>query len=128
MNKKLIRAVAKQIGGMEVLKERAADIAKYGATGGFGGFIYYTETTAFTDKNLPLILEAAEELAQEVGEDDAYMLIAGFNCLQDPHMTAGTVARALYHKDDEDEACVKNALAWFALEEVAHHLVEENEE
>lgn len=127
MNKKIIAAVAKQIGGMRELKNRAADIADYGAAGGFGGFTYYSDTITFTDKNLSLILEAAEELAQDIGEGDAYELIAGFNCLQDLNMTAGTVARALYQKGDEDGASVKNALAWFALEEAARSIVDERE-
>ena len=57
MNKKLINAVAKQMGGMSNLKESASDICNYGGASGFTGFIYYVETEAFTKKNHTLIME-----------------------------------------------------------------------
>ena len=51
MNKKLINAVAKQIGGLKELKNHASDICNYGAAGGFNGFI------SFLCKALSCLLE-----------------------------------------------------------------------
>jgi len=115
----LVRAVIRQSGGLESFTEKAPDIARYGASGGFYGWIYYTETTAFARKNRAGILELARSFAQDIGDGDEYQLIAGFQCLRSLQLTTGDVARAVHTGKHEDVQQIYNALAWFALEEVA---------
>lgn len=114
----LVRAVVRQCGGWTEFKEAAADVARYGASGGASGFIYYAETVTFTKRNLAAILQIARELAESIGEGNEYDLIAGFNGLRG-EFTAAEIARAIYSPRDEGRQTVFNALAWFALEYVA---------
>lgn len=69
----------------------------------------------FFKRNKAEIIELARNLADEPGEN-SMALIAGFNCLK---TDAETVADAIYNPRTEDPENVRNALAWFALEEVA---------
>lgn len=109
----LIRAVVRQVGGWNNFKELAEDVRDYGADGGFSGFIYYTDTLAFFEHNKKLIMSLAKEQASEFG-CGVYQMIAGFNCLK---ITDSEVVEAIY-ESGEYETDVKNALAWYALEEV----------
>lgn len=118
---KLVRAVVSQSGGWESFKEHAPDVANHGASGGFPGWTYYTETGAFTRRNRALIVELCETMAKDLGESGPVALVQGFNCLKDA--TEGEVALTLYGKGNGD-AQVTNALAWFALEEVARAYVD----
>lgn len=95
-----------------------SDIANYGAQSGFGNFIYYTDTAAFFDKNKALIIEHVKDVADELGEDYLDM-VANFNCLKKFELHASDIAETIYGNDHEEEMEIKNALAWFALEEVA---------
>ena len=92
----LIRAVVKNMGGWESFKESAQDVVDHGASCGFGNFIYYTDTITFTAKNRKAIAAYAAEQAKDI-------------------------ARALYGRitDDDKKTTIYNALAWYALEEVA---------
>lgn len=110
-------AVINQIGGWTEFKRQASDISNYGADCGVGGFSYYNDTVKFAKKNLTTIIEYAESMANDIGEGDAFAMIAGFNCLND--LTPGNVARGIYAPDDDNKTQVLNALAWFALEEAA---------
>lgn len=112
----LIRAVVRQCGGWDSFKEIASDVANHGASGGFHGFIFYTDTVAFSSRNKSSILDYAREMARDLGEHGAYSLIAGFNCLQGE--TSDSVADAINNARDDGRTNVMNALAWFALEEV----------
>jgi hypothetical protein len=118
LDAKLIRSVVRQRGGWESFTESAEDITRHGASGGFGGFIYYRETEPFAARNMSLILAAAKDMAEQFGDEDEYQLIAGFNCLK-PDYTVGMVAAAIHDRKSGDRTMVLNALAWFALEEVA---------
>jgi hypothetical protein len=122
MNKKLINAVAKQMGGMANLKERAADICNHGASGGVCGFTYYTDTIAFTTCNRALITELLTNYADDMGIN-ALELLSGFNCFND--MKEYQIFEGLMNKNSDDRTTVYNGLAWFALEEVARY-IEEN--
>ena len=109
---KLIRAVAKQVGGMETLKEIAADVCSHGANQGIIGFIYTSDTINFYRKNRPAILELLAEMAADMDES-SIALVKSFNGVQ---ATEGEIGATLYaSKINRD---VSNALAWFALEEV----------
>jgi hypothetical protein len=117
IDESLIRAVIKQIGGFNELKERAEDVTNYGASGGFGGFIYYDDTVPFAKANLPAIMTGLKELANECGEGNEFDCIALFNCLNG--LSASDIARAINVDEDNNNTTVLNALAWFALEEVS---------
>ncbi len=112
----LVRAVVRQVGGWdEDFAVIAHDVCSYGAGGGIGGFIYYADTVAFAKKQKSAILAAAAALAADCGTT-TFELIASFNCLQ---MSADAVAEAIYNPRSDNRQTVFNALAWFALEEVA---------
>ncbi len=114
----LIRSTVRQCGGWQSFQEMAQDVCKHGANGGFGNFIYYADTIAFTKRNKKALLEMCKEQAEDyygkgysVGQ-----FIAGFNCVD---CDAEQVAVALYTGKGDSVTTVYNALAWWALEEVA---------
>ena len=111
----LIRQVVRQIGGWESFKEHASDVAMYGASGGFGGFIYYTDTCRFYAVNRDAILEAVRDMCDGLGEEPI-QFVRSFNCLD---ATESEVGLTLYGSKKQHDTQVANALAWFALEEVA---------
>jgi hypothetical protein len=129
----LISAVAAQMG--YDLEDRAdrieflqtcQDVCNGGADGGFSGFVYYTETRAFFSDNERLIMRAAREMAGEFGQGLSEF-IASFNCLHG-YKAADVDA---WREDDADEntaTMIENALAWFALEEVARYVTDNEEE
>ena len=59
----LIRATIKQFGGFESFKESAQDVASYGISGGFHGFIYHCDTCAFYAKQRKDIVQFAKDFA-----------------------------------------------------------------
>ena len=101
--------------------ESLPDVVNHGASGGYGGFIYYSDTLAFFDANRADIMELAKELAADLGEGCALSLVASFQCLKDDKLTPTDICEAIHGETDNTQA-VKNALAWFALEEVAREL------
>ena len=116
MNKKLINAVAKQMGGVNNFKESASDVCNYGASSGFSGFIYYTETEAFTKKHHTLIMHLLSEYADDMGVN-ALELLSGFNCFK--NMSDIEIFDGLMNPKSDDRSTVYNGLSWFALEEAA---------
>ena len=110
----LVRAVVKQMGGWESFKESAPDISRNGIDGGFHGFIYYSDTIAFTKRNRKEILEMAVDQANDFGMGLVEM-IKGFNCLKGA--TEAEIIDGLAGSSEETQ--VPNALAWYAGEEVA---------
>lgn len=105
------------------LEQSLENICNHGASGGVNGFIYYSETCEFFDKNKTEIMSFAEDMADQLGEDMLTM-IAGFNHIKDQELTPTEIMAAIYEKDSEHETTVKNILVWFALEETARTLVE----
>jgi hypothetical protein len=97
------------------------DIARNSADAGWSGFTYYTDTLEFYANNRDSILKLAEELAADLGEDMLGM-IANFGCLKSDKLSPTTIAAALYEGKGEDATNVRNAMAWFALEEIAREL------
>lgn len=114
LDSNLIRAVVRQFGGFENFAESAEDVTRCGISGGFSGFIYYTDTVKFAAKHKPKILKTAEDLASDLGED-VFTMIGGFNCLK---ISASEAAEAIFNAKSEKRTLVFNALAWFAAEEV----------
>ena len=135
INPKLAGAVIRQFGGWETFKEKAADVANHGISGGYCGFIYYDDTVAFAKKHKKLVIENIKQLADDVGENFT-KVIAGFNCLKNSGITDDDVITALMYPRSCDEYVLQqvyNALAWYAGETVAHEYTDfvynlENEE
>jgi hypothetical protein len=118
----LIRAVILQAGGWDSFKESAKDITNHGADSGFSGFIYYTDTVKFTKRHKAKLLELASEWDKQTEEQGTIAFIARFNCLKG--LTQEEIAKAIYTGKGDDVTQVYNALAWFALEEVARSLAD----
>jgi hypothetical protein len=119
MNKKLINAVARQMGGIKELKNYAGDICNYGAAGGFNGFVYYTDTVAFTKRNHALIIELLNNYAEDVGIN-VLELLNCFDCFKD--MKEHEIFDGLMNPKSDDRQSIYNGLAWFALEECARYM------
>jgi hypothetical protein len=116
---KLYDAVVEQLGYDEdELKGTLEDIASHGADAGWPGFTYYSDTCAFFESNKRAIVELINEMADEFGQD-VISFVAGFNCLEDDRETRDEIGRCIYGKPNDDDTQVPNALAWFALEEMA---------
>jgi hypothetical protein len=122
MQTKLKNAVIRQLGDRNALK----DIYNHGASAGFPGFTYYKETVAFFRKNKKAIVELAEEMAESLGED-VLSMIKGFRCLDNSY-SASEVGKIIYGRYNENLFQIANALSWFALEEVAREVCEQEEE
>lgn len=114
---KLIRSTIRQIGGWTEFQERASDVASHGATGGFSGFTYYSDTVSFTRRNKKAIVTFCENFASELGEGGIIEFIMGFQCMKNYNQSE--VASGLYDPKSEYKATVYNALAWLMLEEVS---------
>jgi len=115
---KLARAVIRQMGGWENLKNSAPDIVNHGIDGGFGGFVYYSDTCAFFKRNRKLIMKLAEDQANDFGQGMLEM-IQGFGVFRHDPISTDSLARALYQGKGDDVVQVENVMSWFAAEEVA---------
>jgi hypothetical protein len=116
---KLVRSIIRRFG--EEWPAMFRDVCRGGAAAGWPGFTYYHDTVGFFKRHRKAIVAMVEELADDLGVCPMEM-VAGFNCLDDSdkRMLMASIARCLYggRLTDEDTD-VANALAWFALEEVA---------
>ena len=134
MNKKLINAVIENLGYDDPndpeLIQQLKDITNHGIDGGFGGFIYYSETTSFFNENRKEIIELVKDMSFELG-DGMIEMVASFNCFKDEDLTLDEIGHVLFGVDTEnvnEKMIIKNGLSWFAGEEVARHLVDQLEE
>ena len=125
MNEKLIQAVKDQISDDEdEALEVLADVRS--AADGVSGFIYYSDTCKFFEDNQREIVEMAKEMADDFGQDVVSM-IARFGCLTDDRETRDEIGQAVYGKyrmEESESTNVPNALAWFALKEVARFVTD----
>lgn len=112
----LTRAVIRHIGERETLE----DVARHSADAGWAGFTYYNDTVEFARKHKAEILERASEDAKEYGMEGVISFLAGFGCLKG--YTQEQIADGLYNPKSEDRTTIYNALAWYALEEIAREL------
>jgi hypothetical protein len=120
---KLARAVIRQLGGWSQFKKSARNIAEYGINGGFGKFIYYSDTVPFFTRNRKQIIELAKEQAADFGQGMLEM-IAGFRCLRGDY-TSDEIGETLFGRNPD--AQIANALAWYAGEEVCRSFVDMSE-
>lgn len=123
---KLIRSVVKQSGGWEDFKEMTRGMA-YAIDGGFSGFTYYADTVAFFKRNRKAILEHAEQVAQDTGEEPLTM-IQNFGCFRNDRPAIGTLCKALYQGKGGDAQHIMTCMTWFAGEEVARSYGEVHDE
>jgi hypothetical protein len=103
------------------------DINKHGIQGGYGNFVYYSDTVAFYKRHRKTINEMVFEMGRQLGESPVEM-VGSFNCLKgynyeskrwsDEEMR-DEIGRCIYGGSLRDIGdTVPNALAWFAAEEV----------
>lgn len=131
MNDQLIRAVIEQCGCeaddaelIQILK----DVMKNDVDGGHRGFLTYYDTCKFARDNMPLIIEQLKEDASNHGVD-VFEMVSNFNCYVGLY-PAFEIASVIF--DQADEATINdgadtqilNALAWYALEEVARYITD----
>lgn len=118
INQKLIKSVINQFGGWNSFKEQAEDVTRHGINGGFGGFIYYSETHTFTIKNRALIVALLEETAQYLGEDVVSMVnnFGAFRGSMDSDDKKDLYR--LLGGGKPNQGAITNIMAWFAAEEV----------
>ena len=120
--KAIINAVLNQLGidRSEAPEETSIrDINNHGINGGFGGFIYYSDTVAFYRKHRKAINEWIIDTAEELGENTIDM-VCNFGCIKDnSREMKDDVGRCVYGgKLDDYTKIIENAFAWFAAEEV----------
>jgi hypothetical protein len=113
---KLAEAVVEQMGGEESFLSSWDDIISHGISGGFSGFIYYSETTDFAKRNIRLIREMAKQQADDFGMGMLEM-IKGFNCLGGD-FCEDEIGETLWGNAEDEQ--ILNALAWYAAEETCH--------
>lgn len=118
----LVNSVINAVGGWTEFKEKAEDIYQFGASGGVSGFIYYKDTLAFYGRNRKRIFKLLDEVAFSLGED-IVTTVSNFNGLRG-EVSVLEVSATLHGSPEERCTCVANALAWFALEEVARNYCE----
>jgi len=122
INDTLKKAVIEQLGGDQESIDYAKDtIRNCGASGGVGGFIYYSETIKFARDNMQNIYAAIKDLAEELGECP-FQMVSNFNCLKDQDIKTHEVADVINGKENDVETSILNALSWFALEETIHQM------
>lgn len=112
----LIKAVIRQSGGWDAFQEQARDIANYGISGGFSGWIYYTETCAFYAKNQQLIVDLVEKQAIEYDYASPQDMVKSFRHLD---ATLSEIGFTLYGTKRQHDNYVANALVWYAAEKAA---------
>ncbi len=129
---KLAKNVIKQLGydknkTLELLElsDEFKNISNYGINGGYGGFIYYSDTAKFFDDNKDLILELLNNQAQDFGYKNELEMLENFNCLKGETITLKDINEICNFKGESENnfthTNIKNALSWYAGEEVAHN-------
>jgi hypothetical protein len=123
MEQKLIDAVRNQLGeDEEEVNQTLEDVSNHGAGGGYGGFIYHSDTVKFFEDNKVEIVALVKEMSEEFGEKPM-AFVASFQCLKGEDQEED-IAHALYGNLEKDDVVIPNALSWFALEEVARNYVD----
>jgi hypothetical protein len=116
VNNKLKKAVIDQLDTNSLIS-----VYNNGAACGYNGFTYYAETIKFYQDNKKLILNMIHEQHLDIGYDSMCHMISSFNCLK-PYKTSDVELYLLGY--DKDNNSIPNALAWYALEEIARDYVE----
>ena len=112
---RLTRAVLRRLD-----RDQLFDVCNHGASGGFPGFTYYTDTVAFYKAHKADILAMAQSDASGFGMG-MLEIVKGFNCLNGDY-SVDEIGEALYSGRGDGSTQVRNAMAWYALESVAREL------
>lgn len=122
-HEKLINAVLKQLGDKSCLK----DIYRNGISGGYCGFIYYTETHKFAMKNRKSIIALLEGQAFDLSNDDVVEMVKSFNVFRRNGLDKDEL-KDLYRYlggAKVEQGSITNIMAWYAAEEVARMFCDE---
>lgn len=127
---KLIRAVIKQFGGMNSdTQQMMQDVLEHGIDGGFHGFIYYSDTVKFAQKNQKAIVALLEEQAEQLGEGDVISMVNCFKPFRKSGMDADNKKDLYLFLAGQAGRCsgttIPNVLAWFAAESVCRMFLPE---
>ena len=112
--KTLINSVINNIG-----YDSIQDVNNHGINGGFGGFIYYSDTHKFAIKHKKTIIAMLENLSNVMGED-IIKTVAGFGVFRNSPMDNDD-KKDLYKYlggGKCEECTITNLMAWFAAEKV----------
>lgn len=110
--KPIIRWVYKDIG-----KDSISDVNNHGIAGGFGSFIYYSDTVKFWRKFKNDIIAMMKEDCEAINNDKNILFFCcSFNCLK--NYDADEIASALYGSYNEENMQIYNGFAWYAAETI----------
>ncbi len=102
------------------------DVTVGGADAGFPNFIYHKDTVKFSRDNIKIIMNQLTQDAQDLGEDPL-KIIQDFNCLNYSNIPLFEIGSVVFGAPDDAtindgiDTQIYNALAWYALETVAHY-------
>lgn len=117
----LTRAVIKQLGGGDDALQNLEDVARHGANAGWSGFTYYSDTCAFFGRNKKYIIDRLKQDAEDMGEE-VFTMVAGFGYLTGHKLSSMDIAESIFNNRGEHTETIRNALAWYALEEIAREM------
>ena len=120
---RLIKKTINQFGGWSEFKDLAPDVINHGIGGGFHGFIYYSDTVDFFNKNKDDILKMAKDQAEDFGMSMTEM-VQGFNCMKGLDLTIDEFAETFFTGEGELDTQIFNCLAWYAGEEVCRAYID----
>lgn len=112
--KTLINAVINRIG-----VDSVEDVNNHGISGGFSGFIYYSDTHAFAMRYRKLIVKLLEDQASQLGEEVVEM-VSNLGVFRNSKMDSDD-RKDLYKYlggGKCEQSTITNLMAWFAAEEV----------
>lgn len=117
---KLIRSVYKNLD-----KEDFVDIYNYGTHGGYGNFIYYSDTVPFWRQNKQQIVQLLIEEANSLGEGVLEM-VRHFNCIGEDYELYEIGECIFGNYSDSNDKCIYNELVLFSVQKVVGWFLEEN--
>lgn len=126
---KLIRATVKQFGGMDNdTQQMMEDILSHGIDGGFHGFIYYSDTCKFAQKNQKAIIALLEIQAYQL-DQDIISMVKNFGVFRRDKMDNDDKKDLYLFLAGQCGRCsgttIPNIMAWFAAEEVCRMFLPE---
>lgn len=111
--KKIITNFYQKVG-----KENILEIVKHGAGYGVPGFIYTEDTVEFFKRHRTEIMEMLNDFSENL-----YRTVKIFVPLRSVSFSEKEFYDAVYLNEGENKDIIQDALAWFALEEIANKFV-----
>lgn len=109
----LMIAIIEQSGGWELFTENSGYVSKYGISGGYDGWIYYSQTMKFFEANRRAIINYLKELGDAL--NDSYLVYIAENILKDYEITVDEVAEVIFDHHSaqiDNHELVTNKIAW----------------